>query len=63
MLVGIQSAVVFKKVTEQGLVALPADDSARKRMKMSIEWADLIVAHFETAVAEWRRRYPNLSRS
>jgi DNA-binding MarR family transcriptional regulator len=60
MLAGIQSAVVFKKVTEQGLAALPADDSARIRMNMSIEWSDLLVEHFEEAIAEWRKRYPDL---
>jgi DNA-binding transcriptional ArsR family regulator len=62
MLVGVQSGVVFKKVTEQGLAALPANDSARIRMEKSIEWSDLLVEHFENAIAEWRRRYPDLSR-
>jgi DNA-binding transcriptional regulator GbsR (MarR family) len=61
MLAGIQSSVVFKKVAEQGLAALPANDTARIRMKMSIEWSDLLVDHFKKAIAEWRRRYPDLS--
>jgi DNA-binding transcriptional regulator GbsR (MarR family) len=62
MQAGIQSAVTFKKVTEQGLAALPADDSARTRMKMSIEWSDLLIEYFEEAIVEWRRRYPDSSR-
>jgi len=61
MLAGIQSSMTFKKVTELGLAALPANDLARTRMKMSIEWSDLLVKHFEEAITEWRRRYPNLS--
>lgn len=62
MLVGIQSAAIFKKVTEQGLAALPANDTARIRMNMSIEWSDLLVENFENAIAEWRRRYPDSPR-
>ena len=61
MVVGVQSAAVFKKVTEQGLAALPPNDSARTRMKKSIEWSDLLVEHFENAIAEWRTRYPDHS--
>ncbi len=62
MQAGIQSSQVFKKVTEQGLAALPAGDLARTRMEMSIEWSDLLVEHFEKAISEWRGRYPDLSR-
>lgn len=62
MLAGIQSAVVFKKVTEQGLAALSADDAAYTRMKISVEWSDLLIEYFEKAITEWRRRYPDVSR-
>jgi DNA-binding transcriptional regulator GbsR (MarR family) len=62
MQAGIQSAVVFKKVAEQGLAALSADDTARVRMLKSIEWSDLLAKYFEKAIAEWRGRYPDLSR-
>lgn len=60
--VGVQSATTFKKVTEQGLAALLADDSARVRMKKSIEWSDLLAEYFEKAIAEWNGRYPSHSR-
>ena len=62
MVVGIQSAVIFKKVAEQGLAALPAKDSARIRMERSIEWSDLLVESFQTAIGKWRERYPDFSR-
>ena len=62
MTVGIQSAAIFKKVAEQGLVALPEKDSARIRMQRSIEWSDLLVQSFQKAIHEWRKRYPDTSR-
>jgi len=62
MQVGIQSAMMFKKLAEQGLAALPAGDSARVRMERSIEWSDLLVESFQAAVAKWRERYPDFSR-
>jgi predicted transcriptional regulator len=61
MIVGIQSAVMFKKLAEQGLAALPSRDSARIRMERSIEWSDLVVESFQAAVAKWRDRYPDFS--
>ncbi len=61
MQVGIQSALVFKKVTAQGLAALSASDSARVRMKKSMEWSDLMAGYMEQALAEWHKRYPDLS--
>ena len=62
MVAGIQSAVVFKKVAEQGFIALLAQDPARIRMQRSIEWSDLLVKSFESAIAAWRDRYPDFSR-
>jgi hypothetical protein len=62
MVVGIQSAVVFKKAAELGFAALPAQDPARTRMQRSIEWSDLLVESFEKSMAAWRKRYPDFSR-
>ena len=62
MVAGIQSAAVFKKVAEQGLAALPKQDSARARMQRSIEWSDLLVESFINAIDVWRKRYPDFSR-
>ena len=62
MMAGIQGAVLFKKVAEQGLAALPAKDSARTRMERSIEWSDLLVESFEKAITKWHARYPNGAR-
>lgn len=63
MAVGIQSATVFKKLAEQGLNALPANDSARNRLERSLDWSDLLVESFRAALTEWRKRYPDLSRN
>ena len=58
MAVGVQAAEIFKKLSEQGLAALSGDDSARRRLEASIEWSDLIVESFQTAIIKWRARYP-----
>jgi len=60
--VGIKSAVVFKKVAEQGLAALSPSDPARTRMERSIEWSDLLVESFQKTINEWRARYPDFPR-
>ena len=62
MVAGIQASVIFKKVAEQGLAALPTQDPARTRMERSIEWSDLLVESFQKAIIEWRDRYPDFSR-
>ena len=62
MVTGIQSAMIFKKLAEQGLASLPNNDSARTRMQRSMEWSDLLVDTFQKAMAEWRSRYPNQTR-
>ena len=59
MVTGIQSAITFKKVTEQGHATLPENDSARARMQRSMEWSDLLVNTFQKAIKEWRVRYPD----
>lgn len=60
--IGIQSTVIFKKVAEQGLAALPTQDSARSRIERSIEWSDLLVESFQKAITQWRDRYPESAR-
>lgn len=62
MAVGIQASMYFKKLTEQGLAALPQGDSARTRMERSIEWSDLLASTFQKAIMEWHTRYPDASR-
>ncbi len=37
MITGIQSAVIFRKLAEQGLASLSEHDSARIRMQRSME--------------------------
>jgi len=61
MQAGIQSAMIFKKVTAQGLAALPVADLARVRMKKSMEWSDLMADFMGQALAEWHKRYPDNS--
>jgi len=62
MAVGIQSGMVFKKLAEQGLNALPSGDFARARLERSMDWSDLLVESFQAALTEWRKRYPDSSR-
>jgi len=56
MAVGIQSALAFKKVSEQGLAALSTEDYARHHLKNAIEWSDMLVEAFQDAITEWRTR-------
>jgi hypothetical protein len=46
MAVGINGAIAFKKLMQQGLVALPPGNIARGHLERSIEWSDLIVESF-----------------
>ncbi len=62
LVTGIQSAVAFKNMAEQGLNYLPKNDTARERLERSIEWSDLLVDTFQRAITEWRGRYPNSMR-
>ncbi|MCL4530755.1 MAG: HTH domain-containing protein [Chloroflexi bacterium] len=59
MMTGIQGAMIFRKLAEQGLASLPSNDSARIRMQRSMEWSDVLVDTFQKAIAEWRARYPD----
>lgn len=54
---GIQSGVNFKRLSQQGLAALPADDIARRRFDESIEWSDVLIEAFQKALAEWAERH------
>ena len=49
----IQSSLVFRRLVEQGLDILPAQDFARHRLENSILWTDLLVDTFQKAIAEW----------
>ena len=50
----IQSSLIFKKIVEQGLVALPSEDFARHRLEAAIKWTDLLVDTFQDVIADWR---------
>lgn len=60
MQVGVQKASILKNLIQQGLAALPEKDSARERLKRSIQWADLVVEFYQELHKEWRRKYPAL---
>jgi len=58
MNVEIQAITAMKKITQQGLDALPPKDSARGRVQSMINWADFLVELYKKALIEWNVRNP-----
>jgi DNA-binding transcriptional regulator GbsR (MarR family) len=56
LLVEIQGIDVMKRLVQQGLAALPDNDSARSRMQEMVNWADFLVVLYQKALLEWRAR-------
>lgn len=54
--VEVQSIAAMKRLVEQGLNALPTDDSARSRMQEMVDWADFLTALYQKALIAWRER-------
>ncbi len=46
----------MKKLVQQGLKALPAEDQARSRMEGLEDWADFLIEVWDKALIEWRAR-------
>lgn len=60
MQVGVQKATILKNLIQQGLAALPNNDSARERLNRSIQWADLVAEFYQEIHKQWRAKYPAL---
>jgi DNA-binding transcriptional regulator GbsR (MarR family) len=56
LLVEIQGIGVMKRLVQQGLAALPDNDSARSRMQEMVNWADFLVVLYQKALLEWHAR-------
>ena len=56
MTVEVQAISAMKKIAQQGLDALPANDSARGRMEGLISWADFLIEIYQNGLIEWRKR-------
>jgi DNA-binding transcriptional regulator GbsR (MarR family) len=54
---GTQGAIVFRKLVQQGLAALPPKDPARRHLDTSLEWSDLIIEAFQQVLTDWQRRH------
>jgi DNA-binding transcriptional regulator GbsR (MarR family) len=55
-LVEIQGIEALKRLVQQGMNALPSDDSARSRMQEMVEWADFLLKLYQNALIDWRAR-------
>ena len=60
---GIQSGIAFKKLSEQGLAALPPDDIARRRFEETLEWSDVLIEGFQKVLVEWNERHRSHQKS
>jgi DNA-binding transcriptional regulator GbsR (MarR family) len=56
LLVEVQGIEALKRLVQQGLDALPSDDSARSRMQEMIEWTDFLLKLYQKALIDWRSR-------
>ena len=56
LLVEIQGIDVLKRLVQQGLAALPSDDSARNRMQEMMDWTDFLLKLYQKALVDWRAR-------
>ena len=56
LLVEIQGIEALKRLVQQGMNALPSDDSARSRMQEMVEWADFLLKLYQNALIDWRAR-------
>jgi DNA-binding transcriptional regulator GbsR (MarR family) len=51
-----QGIAPLKIMAEQMKTALPIDDPARTQLERMAEWADLLMGHYESLIAAWKRR-------
>ena len=56
LLVEIQGINALKRLVQQGLNALPSDDSARHRMQEMVDWADFLMKLYQKALLDWQQR-------
>ena len=56
LLVEIQGIEALKRLVQQGMNALPSDDSARSRMQEMVDWADFLLKLYQNALIDWRAR-------
>jgi DNA-binding transcriptional regulator GbsR (MarR family) len=52
----MQAVTAMKQIIEQGLNALPADDSARTRMREMIHWTEFLLGIYQKALTDWHTR-------
>jgi DNA-binding transcriptional regulator GbsR (MarR family) len=62
LLVEIQGISALRRLVQQGLNALPVEDSARDRMQEMADWADFLVQLYQKALLEWQKRSRKLNR-
>jgi DNA-binding transcriptional regulator GbsR (MarR family) len=56
LVVEIQGITAMKKLAQQGMDALSAEDPAYTRMQQMADWADLLINLYQKALIEWRER-------
>jgi DNA-binding transcriptional regulator GbsR (MarR family) len=56
LLVEIQGIIALKRLVQQGLNALPTDDSARDRMQEMVDWTDFLMKLYQKALLDWQQR-------
>jgi DNA-binding transcriptional regulator GbsR (MarR family) len=54
--VEVQGITAMKRIVQQGLNALPSEDSARGRMQEMVDWADFLIELYQKALTDWQAR-------
>ncbi len=57
MVLGARRAQNFKRIVNEGLAAMPADDAARWHLLRGSEYADLVMEFFQRQIEEWRMHH------
>ncbi len=52
----IQASSTLKRFVEQGLSALPPEDSTRSRLEWLADWAGFLIEYWQKAQIEWHER-------
>lgn len=49
-----EGLVPLKAMAEQALAALPTGNPASKRLEVMVEWAELLIEHYEDLISAWQ---------
>jgi DNA-binding transcriptional regulator GbsR (MarR family) len=52
----VSAITAMKTLAQQGLDALPPEDSSRRRIQAMIDWSEFLIGLYQNGLIEWRAR-------